>query len=365
MKRFLSLLLLAPAAFAADLSGRFAPGTKYEAPAMHAPANVSRMYARAIPRTAPTASVDLPASGGSGMIIWTIPARRGFGARALATRLTTPSGAVLQPGDRGSIERGLRRYSIDAAETKELDLPGGRHEVVHVMRTNAASYRLDVDMPEDVGGAMVVAAEPESSITLSTWASPLSRQPGEPVTLHAELRDGEVAISGARVTARLASPNGKAFDAIELTETAAGVYAATVADLPDRTPGAWQARFDAEGVTASGSRFARSGSGELVAERGGVRLHEVRAEVVSDTLRITIPADVAIGGNYRLDVIASSADGFSLAWAEGARSLREGSESLQIEIPLEHLEGTPAESLSFDVRLLGLDYIGVAARAVR
>jgi hypothetical protein len=365
MKRILSLLLLAPAAFAADLAGRFAPGTKYEAPAVHAPANVSRMYARAISRTAPTASVDLPAAGGSGMIIWTIPARRGFSDRAIATRLTTPSGAVLQPGDRGSMERGLRRFSIDAAETKELDLPGGRHEVVHVMRAAAATYRLAIDIPEDSGGVMVVAAEPESSITLSTWAAPLSRQPGEPITLHAELRDGDAAIFGARVSARFASPTGKAFDAIELSESADGVYTATLADLPERTPGAWQVRFDAEGLAAGGSRFARTGAGELVAERGSARLGDIRTEVVADALRVTIPADVAIAGAYRLDVIVSNAEGLSLAWAEGARNLRVGSESLQLDIPLEHLDGASIETLSFDARLLGLDHIGVAARTVR
>ena len=42
-KTVLLLLALAPAALAADVSGRFDAGTKYEAPASHAPANVSRM----------------------------------------------------------------------------------------------------------------------------------------------------------------------------------------------------------------------------------------------------------------------------------------------------------------------------------
>jgi len=365
MKRILSLLLLAPAAFAADLAGRFEPGTKYETPAAHAPANVSRMYARAIPRTASTMSVDLPAAGGSGMIIWTIPARRAHVDRAIATRLTTPAGAVLQPGDRGSMERGLRRFEIDAAESAELDLPGGRHEVMHVLQATAASYRLEVDMPEDVGGVTVVAAEPESAITLSTWAGPLSRQAGDPITLHAELRDGDAPISGARVTARLASPNGKSHDAIELRDAGNGVYTATLADLPDRTSGTWQARFDAEGATANGARFARTGSGELVAERNAARLGEIRTAVAGDALRVTAPAEVFLRGSYRLDVIVSTLDGFSVAWAEGARKLEQGAELLQIDIPLEHLGGAPVESLSFDVRLLGLDFMGVAGRAVR
>ena len=40
----------------------------------HAPANVSRMYVRTLARSANAATVDLPAVGGSSMIIWTIPA---------------------------------------------------------------------------------------------------------------------------------------------------------------------------------------------------------------------------------------------------------------------------------------------------
>ena len=72
-KTVLLLLALAPAALAAVVRGqrgRFDAGTKYEAPASHAPANVSRMYVRTLERAD---SVELPAAGGSSMIIWTIP----------------------------------------------------------------------------------------------------------------------------------------------------------------------------------------------------------------------------------------------------------------------------------------------------
>ncbi|HEY0160842.1 MAG TPA: hypothetical protein VGF28_26395 [Thermoanaerobaculia bacterium] len=343
MKKSLFLLLsLAPAALAADLTGRFAPGTRYEEPAAHAPANVSRMFSRNVPRMADNASIDLPAAGGSGLIVWAIPSSPT--AAPLRTRLGAP---------------GVRRFALDSAG--ELGIRG-THEVMHVRDAAAGSYRLDVQVPSGVEGVTVVVAEPDSRVVLSTWAAPLSRQPGEAVTLHAELRDGHLPLSGAAVTARLTAPNGRTFDSVGLVETAAGVYRATFADLPLQAAGAWQVRFDAEGRTATGAPFARTGSGELMAERGAARLGAVRAEVVGDALRISAPADVALAGAYRFDVQVADDARNALAWGEAVRRLETGAASLSIDIPLADLAGTPVEQLFLDVRLLGLDTIGVAGR---
>ena len=353
MKTLMALaLLLTPAALAADQTGRFDAGTRYASPAAHAPASVSRMFAKTVGRE--TKAVDLPAAGNSGMIVWTISS-----GGAVRTRLVTPTGDALAQNDRGSIERGLRRFAIDAAETTELDLPRGAHEVLHVMRTTAASYRLELDAPQDVAAITVAAAEPDSALTMSTWAAPLSRQPGQPVTLHAELRDGETPIRGARVTARLASPRGRAHDSIDLAEIADGIYAATVSDLPERVPGAWQVRFEAEGVTAEGTRFARTGSGELVSERGLARLGDLSAVVVDGVLRVTAAADVQVAGRYRFDVIVAHA-GESRAWGEGVRTLERGAQTITLDLPLSDVGA--AKDLLVDVRLLGLDEMGVAGQ---
>jgi hypothetical protein len=336
MKKTLLLLLsLAPAAFGADVTGRFDAGTRYQEPDMHAPAQVSRMFTR----TAKSSSVDLPATGAGGMLIWTL------GPASVKTRLRTPSGAMLSPDDRGSIERGLRRF-------KE-----GSDTVLHVLRTAPASYSLDVE-----GEATVVAAEPDSALTLSTWAAPLSRQPGQPVTLHAELRDGETPIAGAKVTARLASPNGRTFDVVDLVDQGNGVYELTVDDLPARIPGTWQVRFDAEGANANGVRFARTGAGELMAERGAAHLGGIRTEVAGDVLRVSVDADVVVAGNYRFDVIVADHAQSSLAWGEGARALTPGATTLSLDIPLADLGGADPASLFLDARLLGLDVMGVAGR---
>lgn len=362
-KTLLLLLAITPAAFAADLSGRFETGTKYEEPALHAPANVSRMFIRTVARAAHAQSVELPAVGGSGMIIWTIPARES--ASPVATRLRTPNGAVLQPKDRGSVESGLRRIPLQRDEIAEMGFAGGAHEVVHVMNTMPANYHLDMEMPADVPGVTVIAAEPDSAVTLSTWAAPLSRQPGQPVTLHAEVRDGNAPVAGARVTARLASPNGKAFADIELTEQSDGTYSATIADLPENAPGTWQVRFEADGANAAGARFSRTGSGELVAERGAARLGEIQTEIVGDVLRVRAGVDVILPGTYRFDVLAADGARNAVAWGEGVRNLITGATQLELDLPLANLGSTRVEDLFLDVRLLGLDTIGVAGRVTK
>jgi hypothetical protein len=360
----LLLSLAAPFAFAQDVTGRFDAGTRYEEPLAHAPANVSRMFARSIPRTTSSATIELPATGGSGMIVWTIPARRD--ARTpVTTQLRTPEGTQLTPTDRGSLGKGLRRFQIDSAESAELGVAAGAQDVVHVLRTSAASYHLDVEMPEDVAGVTVVAAEPESPVVLSTWAAPLSRQPGQPVTLHAVLTNGDAPITGAVVTARLASPRGRAYDAIPMIDRGDGTYTATVADLPERAHGAWQVRFEAEGVTNEGVRFARTGSGELVAERGAARLRAIETQVDGDVLRVRVPADIHFAGTYRFDVILADAAKNSVAWGEGVRKLDTGATILELAIPLAHMTGVNVNELTIDARLLGLDEIGLAGRMTK
>jgi hypothetical protein len=267
------------------------------------------------------------------MIIWTIA------EKPVATRLRTPTGAELLPSERGSTERGLRRF-------REND-----DEVLHVMKTVAARYELSVDAP-----ATVVVAEPESAVTLSTWAAPLSHQPGQPVTLHAELRDGGDPIEGAKVVARVGR------EKVTLADRGNGVYEITLTDVSSNA-GALHVRFDAEGATPAGTRFLRTGAGELVNERGAARLGAISTTVVDDALRVSLDADMKIAGAYRLDVIVADRNGNAVAWAEGRRDLTLGNTKLEMDIPLALIGDV--DDLKFDVRLLGLDEIGVAGRVTR
>ncbi|HEV7920004.1 MAG TPA: choice-of-anchor X domain-containing protein [Thermoanaerobaculia bacterium] len=359
MKILFALALFPASLFAADSVGTFAPGEVYQPPAAHAPANVSRMYARTL--TPDARALELPAAGDSSMIVWTL--------RNVSARLVTPTGRTLEPDSVQSPDRSLQRFRFDGTE---LGLGNGSQQVLHVARAEAATYRLEAAVQEAV---TVVAAEPESRITLSTWAAPLSRQPGEPVTLHAELREGTDAVTEGRVTARLAPANGKAGESVELFDDGGhddgaandGIYAVTLNELPQDAAGLWQVRFEADGRTSSGARFARTGSGELMAERDAAHLDaaSIHATVSGEALRITAAVDVRIAGNYRFDVIAAdTTTRAALAWAEAPRALVTGPSELSVEIPLALL-GTNARSLHLDVRLLGLDTPGVAGRVER
>lgn len=361
MKTLLALALLPAASlFAADAVGVFPAGSTYEPPARHAPANVSRMFARTLEPGART--LDLPAGGDSSLIIWTLSASN--------PRLVTPSGRTLEPDSAQSLDRQLQRFRFEGSD---IDFGGRQQSVLHVARADAATYRLEARSPEQSDPITVAVGEPESRITLSTWAAPLSRQPGEPVTLHAELRDGEAAITAARITARLAPANLPASDAVQLFDDGKhddglandGIYAVTLADLPRGEAGLWQVRFEADGQAANGARFARTGSGELMAERDAARLDaaSVQAVVDGDVVRVSANVDVRIAGNYRFDVIAAdAATRTSLAWAEAPRMLEQGAATLTVAIPRNLLGES---KLLLDVRLLGLDTPGVAGRVER
>src|ERR1700755_2296436 len=122
MKKTLLALALFPASlFAADSVGTFAPGDMLTPPAAHAPANVSRMYARTLTPGART--LELPAVGDSSMIVWTL--------RNVSARLVTPTGRTLEPGSVQSPDRSLQRFRFDGTE---LGFGNGQQQVMHVDR---------------------------------------------------------------------------------------------------------------------------------------------------------------------------------------------------------------------------------------
>lgn len=324
MKKTLLALLFAAPLFAQTVTGRFEPGQIYREPDRDAPPAVSRMFVR----NAGDRGVDLPATGSGGMIV-VVPSRAGA---AIASA------------------HGAQRVPLDA-----------KQDVIHIDQTAPRRYHLD-----DVArGAIVVASEPDSALTMTTVAGPLSRMPGQPVTLRATLRDGDEPVSGARVVARLTAPGAcSSGDEIVLADKGNGDYAAVLDDLPSSASGFWNATFDAAGTTLHGVEFARSGSNQFMNERLSARLGRVRATVAGGVLQITADADVVAGGRYRLNVIvASRREGNGarrgIAWGEEEQTLAAGPAQLAIDVPI---DGSHAEDVFVDVRLLDLDAMGVAGR---
>lgn len=377
-------LLTASTLLAADprpVVEAFPAGATYREPERDAPPATSRMFVKELDGAAAANGVALPATGDGGMIILLLPvAKDGGTARATAT-LRTPTGDALRSGDAGSDARGLRRFAVDAAEGLGITAASGDQEVIHVARTAAAPYALnDVRLPAGASGMLVVVGEPESAMAMTTTAGPLSRMPGQPVTLRAELRDGSEAVTGAHVVAHLA-PSGRAGSVadVELFDDGAhgdgakddGLYAASLAELPSNEPGFWRARYDASGTTARGVEFARSGSNELMNERASAKLdgRSIRAAIDGDVVRITAAADVASAGQYRYDVIVASRRDATgqrrgLAAGQAMRLLDRGPAALALEFPRALLGDADVDDLFLDVRLLNVDAMGVAGRAV-
>jgi hypothetical protein len=387
MKRTTTLLLslVATPLLALDppaTVGKFGAGEKYAEPLRDAPASVSRMYVRAVKGGDAIGAIELPATGGTGMIIMMMPVGRAR-MRHASAMLKTPSGDALQSSEWGTSDQGVQRFVIDAASELGIDLgTGATQEVIHVDRTDAASYRLELpDLPKD-GGMLVVAGEPESRLTMTTSVGPLSHHDGEPITLHAKLRDGDAPLTGATVFARLAVPGGAPtsdepppptpmFDDGTHSDGEAndGDYGATISDLRSNAAGFWSVRYDASGVNARGTAFARSGSSAFMNERRSARLDasSLHATLTDGVLHVRANADVAIGGAYRFDVIVASradtkGERQGIAWGEAVRTLTTGANELTLEVPV---DAVSARDLFLDVRLLNMDSMGVAGRVTR
>ena len=380
MKRIplsVALLLLAGASFAATPGvrvGSFPPGERVTPPELHAPAQVSRAFVQSVTLAGGRASVDLPVRGGGPLLIWTLPLSPR--AASPSSTLHTPAGRSLAAGESGAPGAPIRRFRFEKADLG-LELPDTQ-ETVSVDRAEPGLYQLEL-LGNDGDAVTIVVAEPASALTLAGWVGPLSRQPGQPLTLRATLRDGAAALRKARVVARLAAPGAAAGPALELFDDGRhgdaaagdGVYGATLSTLPASTPGLWTARFEAYGHDASGVGFARTGSGGFVNEPGAAALLAASARLVGPAsarrLRIEARADVAIPGDYRLDAIvagAAAADGSrpGKAWGERTQHLEAGPATLLLEIPQRELGPVPRAGLHVDVRLLGLDALGVAGR---
>jgi len=332
MKRILCTLLFAAPLFGQVATGRFAQGETYVEPERNAPAATSRMFVR----NANGQGIDLPATGQGGMII-VVNDRQPKSAK-----LRTPIG--------DSSSKSVQRFAIDAEG----------HEVLHIDQTIAGRYHVSDVAP----GATVIAAEPDSALAMITTVGPLSRMPGDSITLHATLRDGDDSVSGAQVVAHLTAPDGTAGDSIALADKGHGEYEAVIAELPSRANGFWSVRYDADGVTAHGVEFARTGSNQFMNERNSAHLGGIRSRVENGMLHVTANAEIAEAGRYRFDVIVASGRDKSgerrgLAWGEAAQTLERGATQLSLDIPL---DGVAASDLFLDVRLLNLDSMGMAGR---
>jgi len=346
--------------------GAPAEGTDSYTSNLSAPAQVSRTFVRTVALRGGRASLDLPLGDGN-LVVWTLS------SSAASVGAASPVQGALR-GPSGQAVADAVQAGAVAQAVPELGLRG-QQATLRVDGAAAGAYRLELDGPDAPTAVTVVAAQPDSPLTLTTWSGPLSRQPGEPVTVYARLADGEAALSGATVSARVAPPAGLAGAPVRLFDDGRhgdgaagdGVYAARVERLGNDA-GLWTVRVEARGADARGREFARTGGSGFVTESGAARLRPgVTARVIDGkdgrVLRVQAVADVARAGRYRLDAIAAGAadaDGSraALGHADRTQALGAGRVRLSVDVPL---GGDPA---LVDVRLLGMDTPGLAGRVI-
>jgi hypothetical protein len=359
-----------PAAAAETRTGLFPAGEAYAPPAADAPHRVSRALVRTVAVAGGRVRLDVPVRGGGPLLLWTLA--HGPASAPTGISLRTPGQRTLQAGQAASPDAALRRFPADTADLG-LDLPGSR-EAILVADAEPGPHQLELDAGAGASAVTLVAAEPDSPVALVTWAGPLSRQPGQPVTLHALLRDEGQPLAGARVTARLSAPGAKAAGrAVVLHDDGRhgdgaagdGEYAVTLAGPDPTRSGFWDVRFEAAGRDGKGLDFARTGGSGFMNEPASARLQDVRAKRTKDG-RVVVEARAAVArpGRYRLDVIvAGAADGRGqrpgVAWAESSDRLPAGTSRLRVEVPLPEGQSGPC---LIDVRLLGLDSPSLGGR---
>lgn len=358
-----SLLAALPAAAADKGSeGRFAPGQAFTPPPDNAPPRTSRAFVRTVAARDGRAEVEVPALGSPRLLIWTI-----VKGAPVTTAVRAPGGRALAAGESRSLDGSLRRVPLDVADLG-LDLPGSL-EALEVRDAEPGPYVLDVET-EGTAAISVVAAEPDSTVALTTWAGPLSHRAGDPVVLGAILRDGGQPV-GARVTARLAGPKETAGKPIELFDDGLhgdgaagdGAYAARV-EGAGSAPGFWSVRFDASGQDARGDSFERTSSSGFMTESGAASLDATRA-TLGRGLQVAAVADVKVAGRYRLDVLVATppdAEGRQqgVAWAQAPQTLAVGRTPLSLTVSPESLADAAGGPFVVDVRLIGLDAPGVS-----
>jgi hypothetical protein len=358
-----SLLAALPAAAADRTSvGRFAPGEAFTPPPDHAPPRTSRVFVRAVEVRDGRAVVEVPVSGSERLLIWTVAA-----GAPVASALRAPGGRALSPQETRSADGSVRRVPLDVADLG-LDLPGAL-EALEVRNAEAGPYVIELEA-SGAAGVSVVVAEPGSPLALSSWAGPLSHRPDEPVVLGATLRDGREPVT-ARVTARLAGPDGMAGKPIEMFDDGLhqdgaagdGRYGMSIEGAA-RAAGFWSVRFDASGSDARGGAFERTSSSGFMTESGAASLDATRA-TLGRGLSVAAVADVKVAGRYRLDVLVATtpdADGrqAGVAWARTPQTLAVGRTPLAVTIDADSLGEAAAGPLFVDVRLVGEDAPGVS-----
>ncbi|OYT71149.1 MAG: hypothetical protein CFK52_08975 [Chloracidobacterium sp. CP2_5A] len=165
-------------------------------------------------------------------------------------------------------------------------------------------------------GATVVVND-NNDLALHTWLTDNLVDARQTTEIHAQARDGGKPLEKVKATARIYHENGTLVLTREMTALGNGDFGLKI--RPTQLGRFGKVIIDAEGVTASGLQFKRTGLLEIASGVAGGRLMRIAGERLTDRgLEVDLEYIVTRAGRFHARANLTTADGKPVAWAQAA-----------------------------------------------
>ncbi len=217
-------------------------------------------------------------------------------------------------------------------------------------------YRLRIEETAGQDRRNTPAAAPRTTVivndnndlVLHTWLTDNLVDVRQTTEIHAQVRDGEQPVDKVTVTARIYHENGTLVLRREMTPLGQGDFGLKIRPLQLGRFG--KVVLDAEGVTAGGRPFRRTGLLEIAGGVAGCRLMRVVGERLTDkALEIDLEYVVVRAGRFHARANLVTAEGEPVAWAQAAAEAALGRHCITLRFARHLL--TPGKLVLRDIEL--------------
>lgn len=236
------------------------------------------------------------------------------------TTLLTPNGM------RVPMELVPRDMDMGTALSRQEIAADGKVEATpRRLTTVPGLYRLRIEEPagqtrregQAAAPRTTVVVNDDNDLVLHAWLTDNLVDVRQTTEIHAQVRDGKRPVEKVKATARIHHENGTLVLTREMTHLGDGDFGLKI--RPTRLGRFGKVVIDAEGVTAAGLRFKRTGLLEIASGVAGGRLMRVVGERLTDrALEIDLEYVVVRAGRFHARANLVTADGEPVAWAQAA-----------------------------------------------
>ena len=261
----------------------------------------------------------------------------------------------IQPAAAGdALEDALADIQLVSPTGAKIDVDDG---AIELAGHPSGVYQIRLGARAKPYGMTIELAQPDSPIALALETSAAVHFPGDATRVDVALAAGNTPVTNARVTATLVSPDGSRTTPIGVQAMGHGNYHALVAPgfrLDDQT-GMYSVYVMAEGTTASGVRFVKSGTVAVKYTIPTARITHVmpmrvvkRADNAIEAFEIDVRLEVASTDRYEVTgLVAATSKGVSrrVCVAQTAEVFEPGERLLTLRceaglVKLTRLQGT-------------------------